>query len=431
VGGQPELDPVQAVLGGGEAVAADLEAVLAGILLDRDLDLGGRHGQVSQLDPDGLAETGGGRPPGGGELGPGPGQAVAELGRLRLQGLGAQGAALQLGQPLGGLAGEGEDGRLVVPVLALQVVEQGHALVDLLEAGRVDQHRLGVGAQTGGEVADLGGQGLGALAQLAEGAVVAAGPVDGPGGGAKCGGRAGVVVVLQELVGEGGRLLQGLGVGEPLGLGRQLGRLPHPDLGGVDLLQLVAEQVDLPLALPGPGDKVVELAGDGAQSPPAGAEGSPEVEGGLAGVAVEQVALDPGAEQVLELVLAVDLDQRADDLGDHGHGGHAALELGAAAPLGQDLAGDHDLAVLVGDPGGRQGGGDLGVVAGVEAAFHQRRRPAGPDRARVGPPPEQQGEGVDDHGLAGAGLAGEHVEAGRDLEVGIIDDPEVTDAKLG
>jgi hypothetical protein len=56
---------------------------------------------------------------------------------------------------------------------------------------------------------------------------------------------------------------------------------------------------------------------------------------------------------------------------------------------------------------------------------------AGTDRARVGPPPEQQGEGVDDHGLAGAGLAGEHVEAGRDLEVGIIDDPEVADAKLG
>ena len=83
------------------------------------------------------------------------------------------------------------------------------------------------------------------------------------------------------------------------------------------------------------------------------------------------------------------------------------------------------------DVGGRQSGGDLEVVAGAQAAFDQRGGPAGPDRARVGPPPEQQGEGVDDHGLAGAGLAGEHVEAGRDLEAGIIDDPEVTDAKLG
>ena len=92
---------------------------------------------------------------------------------------------------------------------------------------------------------------------------------------------------------------------------------------------------------------------------------------------------------------------------------------------------DHDLTVLVGDAGAGQGGGHLAVVAGAQAAFDQRGRPPGPDRARVGPPPEQQGEGVDDHGLAGAGLAGEHVEAGRDLEAGIIDDPEVADAKLG
>ena len=152
---------------------------------------------------------------------------------------------------------------------------------------------------------------------------------------------------------------------------------------------------------------------------------------GVAGEAVEQVALDPRPEQLLELVLAVDLHQRTDDVGDRGDGGHAALELGPAAALDQDLAGDHDLAVLVLHPGGRQSGGDLEVVAGAQAAFDQRGGPASPDRTRVGPPPEQQGEGVDDHGLAGAGLAGEHVEAGRDLEAGIIDDPEVTDAKLG
>ncbi len=331
----------------------------------------------------------------------------------------------------GGLAGEGEHGRLVVAVLALQVAQPGHAQVDLFQAGRVDQHRLGVGAQAGGEVADLGGQRLGPLGQLAEGPVVATGAVDGPGRRAEGGDRAGVLVALQELVGEGGRLLEGLGVLQPLGLGGQLGRLPHPDLGGVDLLQLVAEQVDLALPLAGPGGQVVQLAGDGPQPPPAGGEGGPGPQHRVAGEAVEQVALDPGAEQVLELVLAVDLDQGPDHLGDGGDGGHAALELGPAAPLDQDLAGDHDLAVLVGDVGAREGGGDLEVVAGAQAAFDQRGGPAGPDRARVGPPPEQQGEGVDNHGLAGAGLAGEHVEAGRDLEAGIIDDPEVTDAKLG
>ena len=210
---------------------------------------------------------------------------------------------------------------------------------------------------------------------------MAAGAVHRLGRGAEGGGRAGVLVALQELVGEGGRLLEGLGVGQALGLGGQLGRLPHPDLGGLDLVQLVAEQVDLALALAGPGGQVVQLAGDGAQPPPAGGEGGPRPQGGLAGEAVEQVALDAGAEQVLELVLAVDLDQGADDVGDRGHGGHAALELGPAAALDQHLAGDHDLAVLVGDPGGRQGGGDLAVAAGAQAAFDQRGGPAGPDRA--------------------------------------------------
>jgi hypothetical protein len=107
--------------------------------------------------------------PGGGEGRPGPGKLAPELGRLGLEGFGAQGAALQLGEPRGGLAGEGEHRRLVVAVLALQVAEQGHAQVDLFQAGRVDQHRLGVGAQAGGEVADLGGQRLGPLGQLAEG----------------------------------------------------------------------------------------------------------------------------------------------------------------------------------------------------------------------------------------------------------------------
>jgi hypothetical protein len=431
VGGQADVDPVQAVLGGGQAAAVDLQAVVVGVLLDRDLDPGAGHGQVGQLGPEGLAEAGGGLLAGGGQGGPGHGQVAAQLGRLGLQGLRAQGPALQLGQPGGRLAGEGEHGLLVVAVLALQVAEQGHADVDLLKAARIDQHPLSVGAKAGGQVADLGGQGLGPLGQLAEGAVVGAGAVHGPGRRAEGGGRPGVLVVLQQLVGEGGRLLEGLGVGQALGLGGQLGLLPHPDLGGRDLIQLVAEQVDLAFALAGPGDQLVQLAGDGPQPPPAGGERGPRSQDGLAGVAVEQVALDAGAEQVLELVLAVHLDQGPDDVGDRGHGGHAALELGPAASLDQDLAGDHDLPLLVIDPGGGQGGGDLGVVAGLQAAFDQGGRPAGTDRARVGPPPEQQGEGVDDHGLAGAGLAGEHVEAGRDLEVGIIDDPEVADAKLG
>ena len=53
------------------------------------------------------------------------------------------------------------------------------------------------------------------------------------------------------------------------------------------------------------------------------------------------------------------------------------------------------------------------------------------DQRGVAARTERQRQGVEQDRLAGAGLAGQHVEAGRDLEVGIVDDPEVADAKLG
>jgi hypothetical protein len=430
VGGQLELDPVKALVAAGQAAAVDLQAVLVLVLLDRDPHLGVGHGEVGQLRADGLGEAVGGLPAPGGEGGAEARQGAAQLGGLGLQRLGAERAALQLGQPPGRAVGVGQHGRLVVAVLALQVTQERDAGVDLVEAARVDQHLLGVGAQGGGEVGDLGGERLGAAGQLAKRRVVAAGPGQGAGGGPERGRGAGVVVAAEQLVGDGGRLLQRLGVGEPLGLGFQLGRLPHPDLGGADLVELVAQQVGLAGALAGPGGQLVQLAGDLPQAAPAGGELGPRAEHRRPGEAVQQVALDAGAEQALELVLAVHLDQRPDDVGDGGHGGHAPLQLRAAAAGGLHLAGDDDLAVLGGHPGGLQRGGHPGDV-GQQAALDQGLRPADADRAGVGPLAEQQREGVDHHGLAGAGLAGQHVETRGDLEVGIVDHPEVADAKLG
>ena len=72
--------------------------------------------------------------------------------------------------------------------------------------------------------------------------------------------------------------------------------------------------------------------------------------------------------------------------------------------------------------------------AGVEAlerALDDRLRGAGPDAAARGPLAEQQREGVDEHRLAGAGLAGEHVEAGAEVERHVGDGGEVADAELG
>ena len=55
---------------------------------------------------------------------------------------------------------------------------------------------------------------------------------------------------------------------------------------------------------------------------------------------------------------------------------------------------------------------------------------AGAHEAGVAAPAEQQAEPGDDHGLARAGLAGEHGEPGVERQHRLVDDPEVADADL-
>ncbi len=67
----------------------------------------------------------------------------------------------------------------------------------------------------------------------------------------------------------------------------------------------------------------------------------------------------------------------------------------------------------------------------LEGALDQRPRGARPDRAAVAPGAKQQGDGVHQQRLAGAGLAGEDVEAGAELERHVVDGGEVADPELG
>ena len=55
---------------------------------------------------------------------------------------------------------------------------------------------------------------------------------------------------------------------------------------------------------------------------------------------------------------------------------------------------------------------------------------AGPDDARARAPAEQQVERVREHGLARAGLAGEHVQARRQAQLGALDQQQVLDTQL-
>ena len=67
---------------------------------------------------------------------------------------------------------------------------------------------------------------------------------------------------------------------------------------------------------------------------------------------------------------------------------------------------------------------------GVEPRLHACRRRARPHQRGRRPAADREGEPDRHHGLAGAGLAGEDVEAGVELEVEVVDHPEAADVEL-
>ena len=128
---------------------------------------------------------------------------------------------------------------------------------------------------------------------------------------------------------------------------------------------------------------------------------------------VEQVALPALVEQALLVVLAVDLDERADLLGEPGGGDRLVVEPRGRAATGGDLA-----------------DGDDRLRQPVEERLHAGGLGAVPDQGRVGAGAGHEPEGIDDQALAGAGLAGEDVEPGLERQPDPLDDREVGDGEF-
>ena len=110
--------------------------------------------------------------------------------------------------------------------------------------------------------------------------------------------------------------------------------------------------------------------------------------------AVEQVALPALVEQMLLVVLAVDLDERPDLLGEASGGHRLVVEARGRAAAGGDLA-DRDERLRQAIEEGLDAGG-VGAVA---------------DERGVRAGAERQPQRIDEQALAGAGLAGDDVEA--------------------
>jgi hypothetical protein len=347
----------------------------------------------------------------------------AQLGVEGFEVAGGALAALELGAQ--GIEAAGQLGGAHA-VLAREVVDRLEALLDLLQPRGVEVEALEQAGDRVGGLADLHlgllrrALGLGeaglqrrerreALPHRGELVVHAA------------------LGAVELFLGRLALLQQAAGIGQPAVVCIQLLELPRRQLQGFQLAQLVAQ--------------VVQLRGIAARKPahaldgglgrrmPAGRLGDRGEWLAMGAEVVEELALGLAAQQALVLVLAVDLHEPLAELAQVGERRGGAVDEGPRAAVGADHAAQQALAGVVrvlhrllAQPGARGEGSferELGADLGL--------RLPGAHEGGVGAVAQHQAERVDQDRLAGAGFAGEHREAGRELEVERIDDGEVAD----
>ena len=196
--------------------------------------------------------------------------------------------------------------------------------------------------------------------------------------------------------------------------------LPRLQLGLLQLLDLEGEAVHAPLLL-----RLVHL--QGLQLLPGGLHGL------VAGGVGLQLRLHPAeavqvgavlflVQQLLPVVLAVDVQQRAADPAQLGHGHRPAAHAAGVLPVGVDLPLEQKLPVLRLQAALLQG--RQGRHAGEHGADEGLRR-AGADQVPAGPLAQHGPHGVDHDALSGAGLAGQGVEALVEGDVRLLDHRDI------
>jgi len=211
---------------------------------------------------------------------------------------------------------------------------------------------------------------------------------------------------------------------QPLAFGDELVALREGRVDLLDLGELEVEQVKLALARPGQLAQLPELlarAGDRRVGRGAGGDARGLL---VAGATVEDLELCRGQHQPPVLVLAVEAEHRPRQLAQLADRDRTPAEIGARAPVGADPPRQHQL-------------GRVGREMLVLESLRQLEDPldVGLGRARPHDPgartaAEQQVEGARQHGLAGARLARDHVEAGSELEARVLDQQQVLDGQL-
>jgi hypothetical protein len=150
---------------------------------------------------------------------------------------------------------------------------------------------------------------------------------------------------------------------------------------------------------------------------------------GGAGVAVQQVALGGPAQQRLVRMLAVDIHQEFADLLELQHRGRTAVDVRARAARRLDHPAHQAHAVIAAEIISAQVIGNGRRFVGREFRAHFSLVLSLTHLPRLGAAAQHHGQRVDQDGLARAGFAGQHGEAGLEFEIEFVNDDEVANAE--
>src|SRR4051812_28632044 len=139
------------------------------------------------------------------------------------------------------------------------------------------------------------------------------------------------------------------------------------------------------------------------------------------GEGVEDDAVVGGVEQPTLLELALDLDEAVAELAQQPDARRLVVDKGAAAPVGADEPAQYDSFALAVEPGLAQD--RMRRVVAPDREFRRYRGLLSPraHQPALRPLAERQAERIEQDRFAGAGLAGQHAEAGTQREVKAID----------
>jgi hypothetical protein len=216
-------------------------------------------------------------------------------------------------------------------------------------------------------------------------------------------------------------------VPQALALEQKFLLLLHARADLLDLAQLEGDEIELALARTDLtlqlGELALELTHARMQRPHARAS----LRLGGAAERVEHVKLDAGQHQPAMLVLAVEGQHAAAQLSQVSDGRRAPADIGAGTPIGPHSTGQHQLLricrqqrVLAGAQPPRQ----------LEDALHIGLARALADDARASLASQQEVQGLSQQCLAGAGLAGQHVEPRAEPQLCPLHQQQVLDPDL-